>query len=98
MTVPVVKLTKADRDKLASVVVTALGAERPSSAVSMLLGEICRATVIDSDSLLPDVVAPHRDIEIHDNITNTKRRLQLVYPGESETDRDGILGAHLAPH
>ena len=100
MTIPAVRLTKADRDRLASAAVTALGHERPWSAASMLLSEISRATIIDSDSPLPRVVAPHRDIEIHDNITNTKKRLQLVYPGENEANRDAIsvlspLGAAL---
>lgn len=100
MAIPAVKLTKADRDRLASVAVTALGHEGPSSAASMLLREVSRATIVDSESPLPNVVAPHRDIEIHDNVANTKRWLQLVYPGEIEINRDAIsvlspLGAAL---
>lgn len=90
MTIPAVRLTKADHDRLASAAVTALGHERPPYAASMLLSEISRATIVDSDSLLSNVVAPHRDIEIHDNITKTKRRLRLIYPGENEINRDAI--------
>jgi regulator of nucleoside diphosphate kinase len=101
MAIPAVKLTKADRDRLVSTAVAALEHEqRPSSAAAMLLSEISRATIIDSDFPLPDVVAPHRNVEIHDNIANVKKRLQLIYPGDSETNRDAIsvlspLGAAL---
>jgi len=98
--IPAVKLTKADRDRLASAAMIALAHERPSPAASMLLREIFRATIVDGDSPLPHVVAPHRNIEIHDNITDTKRQLQIVYPGENETNHDAIsvlspLGAAL---
>ncbi len=66
----------------------------------MLLSEIARATVVESDFPPPHVVAPHRDIEIHDNIANTKKRVQLVYPGEDDTDPNAVsvlspLGAAL---
>jgi regulator of nucleoside diphosphate kinase len=100
MTLPAVKITKADRDRLASAAMAALNHERPSPGASMLLSEVVRATVIESDAPPPHVVAPHRDIDIHDNIANRKRRIRLVYPGENDADPDAIsllspLGAAL---
>jgi regulator of nucleoside diphosphate kinase len=101
MTVPALKVTKGDRDRLASAAIAALRHERRSSAsASMLLSEVARAVVIESDTPPPHVVAPHRDVEIHDNITNTNRRLQLVYPGEDDSDPAAVsvlspLGAAL---
>ena len=32
----------------------------------------------------------HREIEIHDNIRQTKRRLKLVYPGEDAVTPDEV--------
>ena len=88
MTVPALKVTKGDRDRLASAAIAALRHERRSSAsASMLLSEVARAVVIESDTPPPHVVAPHRDVEIHDNITNTNRRSQLVYPREDGSNR-----------
>ena len=101
MTVPALKVTKGDRDRLASAAIAALRHERRSSAsASMLLSEVARAVVIESDTPSPHVVAPHRDVEIYDNITNTNRRLQLVYPGEDDSDPAAVsvlspLGAAL---
>jgi regulator of nucleoside diphosphate kinase len=52
----------------------------------MLLSEVGRATIVAQDSLPPQVVAVHSEVEIHDNVTNTNRRLRLVYPENAALD------------
>jgi regulator of nucleoside diphosphate kinase len=66
----------------------------------MLLSEIGRATIVVQDSLPPQVVAVHSEVEIRDNVTNTKRRLRLVYPEDATLDSNMVsvltpLGAAL---
>jgi regulator of nucleoside diphosphate kinase len=100
MKLPPITIAKSDRDRLISIATVALGSERASPAASMLLSEIGRATIVVQDSLPPQVVAVHSEVEIRDNVTNTKRRLRLVYPEDATLDSNMVsvltpLGAAL---
>jgi regulator of nucleoside diphosphate kinase len=100
MKLPPITIAKAERDRLVSIATAALGSERPNVAASMLLSEVSRATIVAQGSLPPQVVAVHSEVDIHDKITNTKRRLRLVYPEEATADSNAVsvltpLGAAL---
>lgn len=90
MTIPTLKITGVERERLVDAATAALSHERPPPAASMLLGELRRATIVESDCLPPHVVTLHRGIVVRDNITDTKKRLYLVYPGEEDTGPDAI--------
>jgi regulator of nucleoside diphosphate kinase len=66
----------------------------------MLLGEVARATIVAEEALPAEVVVVPSEVEIHDNMTNTRRLLRLVYPEETALDSNSVsvltpLGASL---
>lgn len=100
MKLPPIMIAKDDRDRLMSIATAALESERATPVAAMLLSEVGRATIVAQDSLPSQVVAVHAEVEIHDNITNTNRRLRLVYPEDATLDPNMVsvltpLGAAL---
>lgn len=85
MTLPSVTLCRRDKARLFTTAVAAMNKERVDMGASMLLSEIERATIVGNDALAADVVAMNSVVEIHDDISDTTRRVRLVYP-------DGISG------
>jgi regulator of nucleoside diphosphate kinase len=99
MPLPQIAIARADRDRLMSIATVALGSRGPTLAASTLLSELCRARIVQG-TLPPHVVAVNSEVEIRDNVTNTDKRLRLVYPEDAETDSNSIsvltlLGAML---
>jgi regulator of nucleoside diphosphate kinase len=82
MTLPDRTIRAIDQERLHAVAIAALGDARTAVAASMLLSEMARARVTRSRSLPAGVVAMHRETEIRDNVTNARRCVRLVYPGE----------------
>jgi regulator of nucleoside diphosphate kinase len=50
----------------------------------MLLCEIARATVVQPDSLRPNIVGVDCEVEVRDNIRKTTGHLRIVYPGDQD--------------
>jgi regulator of nucleoside diphosphate kinase len=82
MAQPIRTIRAIDGKKLLGVAIAGLGDRCTATAASMLLSEIARAKVLKARSVPAGIVAMHRDTEIHDNVTNTPRRVRLVYPGD----------------
>jgi regulator of nucleoside diphosphate kinase len=82
-----------------SIATAELGRQGTTLAASTLLSEVCRARIVQG-SLPAHVVAVNSEVEIRDNVTNTDRRLRLVYPEDAEIDSSSVsvlslLGAML---
>ena len=88
MPLPTIMIGKIDRQRLVSVAKDVLRSARPVPAASTLLREIARAGTMAKKFLPTNVVAMHRQVEIRDNITESKKRLRLVYPDEATSDAD----------
>jgi regulator of nucleoside diphosphate kinase len=88
---PEVTITSTDRQRLVPIATAALASERGGLCPSMLLGEIARATVVQADSLPPNVVDMGSAVEVRDNIRETTDVLRIVYPGEEDSSGHKIL-------
>ena len=58
--------------------------------VGMLADELERAKIVTPDTIRPDVVTMHSEVEYQDEVTGEIRRVTLVYPGQDDPDAGGI--------
>jgi regulator of nucleoside diphosphate kinase len=59
-------------------------------AVEFLVGEIERATVVESPEVPADTVTMYSVVEYRDEADGTARVVQLVYPGEEQSNDNGL--------
>jgi regulator of nucleoside diphosphate kinase len=97
---PPITISETDRERLVAVATSALTDRCVSPAASILLREICRATIVPDDHLPTNVVAVHSHVDVHDNLTGTNRRIILIFPDDTCTKPNAVsvltpLGAAL---
>jgi regulator of nucleoside diphosphate kinase len=90
MTLPKKTILDLDRERLQSTAIAALANKRTAVPASMLLSEIARATIVTKHTLPPGVVTMNCEVEVHDHVKNTKRRLCLRYPEETAGEPGSI--------
>lgn len=100
VTLPPVIVSKADRDRLYPLAISALANRRMAPAASNVLREISRAKIVPNDQLPKNVVALNSHVDVRDNVAGTNRRVVLVLPDETSTQPNAVsvlspLGAAL---
>src|SRR5688500_13569153 len=90
MTLPPIVISAGDRERLVSVAMSALTSDRAAPTASNLLSEVSRATGLAEEAVPRNVVVMGSEVEVHDDIRNTRARLRLVYPNEVALGSDAV--------
>ena len=93
MTLPPVRISPTDRERLAAIAIDAMRTPRAPSSAAILLSELARAIIIAEAELPPSVISMHSTVALRDDVNGVLSEMTLVFPDEEEpeTGRVSVL-------